>query len=55
MGVTNWKKGTEKIKVHKQTEAHMMSMVRWSNFKKTPLEEALWRADIEGKAKREEK
>jgi hypothetical protein len=47
VGVDNWKKSTEKIKEHKKTEAHMVSMVRWSNFKQRPLEEAFRRADIE--------
>ncbi|KAK0138849.1 Zinc finger MYM-type protein 1 [Merluccius polli] len=54
VGVDNWKKGTEKIKEHKKTEAHMVSMVRWSNFKQRPLEEAFRRADMEGQARREE-
>ena len=32
----------------------MVSMVRWSNFKQRPLEEAFSRADMEGQARREE-
>ena len=46
--------GTERIKEHKHTETHMVSMVRWSNLRQRPLEEAFRRADIEDRAKKEE-
>ncbi|GAA6106326.1 collagen alpha-5(VI) chain-like isoform X1 [Tachysurus ichikawai] len=39
-GVVNWRKAVEKIHEHSTTEAHMISMVRWANYRKGPLVEA---------------
>ncbi|GAA6081491.1 CDK5 regulatory subunit-associated protein 1 isoform X1, partial [Tachysurus ichikawai] len=39
-GVVNWWKAVEKIHEHSATEAHMISMVRWANYRKGPLVEA---------------
>ncbi len=36
----NWRKAVEKIHEHAATEAHMISMVRWANYRKGPLVEA---------------
>ncbi len=39
-GVVNWRKAVEKIHEHAATEAHMISMVRWANYRKGPFVEA---------------
>ncbi len=36
----HWRKAVEKIHEHAATEAHMISMVRWANYRKGPLVEA---------------
>lgn len=39
-GVVNWRKAVEKFHEHAANEAHMISMVRWANYRKGPLVEA---------------
>lgn len=39
-GVVNWRKAVEKIHEHAATEALMISMVRWANYRKGHLVEA---------------
>ncbi len=46
-GVVNWRKDVEKIHEHAATEAHMISMVRWANYRKGPLVEAFKAQDAE--------
>ena len=40
LGINKWRTALEKIKDHESSEAHMISMLRWNNFKKTKLKNA---------------
>ena len=44
-GISNWNCAANRIKSHASSEAHMVSMVMWNDFKKNNLKGAFENAD----------